>query len=132
MNALLLALIAACPPDVDPRACAEVESCVARVYRARPAAEGVTEVQAALVARAEAEHACALSAWSRALGRADALHVVTSTRPVCPPAPACAPAAEVACDCGVTLVEGLAMAGACALCGGTAIAVGRAACGGGP
>ena len=66
---------AICPPGVDPAACAEQSACVSRVYRARTASTGVTATEAALVARLDAEHACALAAWSRARSSSVALSV---------------------------------------------------------
>lgn len=115
--ALALALLA-CPPDVDPAACAEQAACVSRVYRARTASTGVTTTEAALVSRLDAEHACALVAWSRVRSSSAALALVRSVPPLVP-APAVCPEAP-ACEWPIAA---LLSAGSCALCGGAAAAV---------
>ena len=117
MIALALALLA-CPPGVDPGACAEQTACVSRVYRARTASAGVTATEAALVSRLDAEHACALAAWSRVRSSSAALALMRAVPPLVPP-PAVCPEAP-ACS---TLAAALISAGSCALCGGAAAAV---------
>lgn len=105
-------------------------TCVQREYRTRTASAGVSATEAALVARAQAEHACALEAWSRALGAAAEVRVVTATR------------APVVCETNTpaslescpgdrpTWIDLLSHGGACALCGGGVALGAWAACGG--
>ena len=104
-------------------------TCVQREYRTRTASAGVSATEAALVARAQAEHACALEAWSRALGAAAEVRVVTATR-----APVViervGDTAYVSTDRGLTWREVLSHGGACALCGGGVALGAWAACGG--
>ncbi len=127
---VLLALPAhAEPPTLTAARTAQV-TCVQREYRTRTASAGVSATEAALVARAQAEHACALEAWSRALGAAAEVRVVTATR------------APVVCETNTpaslescpgdrpTWIDLLSHGGACALCGGGVALGAWAACGG--
>lgn len=104
-------------------------TCVQREYRTRTASAGVSATEAALVARAQAEHACALEAWSRALGAAAEVRVVTATRaPV-----VCEASPTTPTDCPgdrPTWIDLLSHGGACALCGGGVALGAWAACGG--
>lgn len=118
---VVLVLIAACPAGVDARACQAHEACVDRVYRAREPAQGVTAHEAALVARLDAERACALAGWSLAEVRSEVVRVTTATAAYCPPCSELV--AEPICDARPLLVDVLSHAGACALCGG-AVALG--------
>jgi len=127
--ALLVLLAAqACPPGVDPAACGAQDACVQRLYRPRPADVGVTDTEASLVARLDAEHACALVGWGHAVSSSVALALARPT-PLCPE-PLIATAVE--CECGTLSVAALTGLGACALCGGAAIGAGAYLCRGGP
>lgn len=124
--ALVLALIAE-PATLTAARTAQV-SCVQREYRTRTASAGVSVTEAALVARAQAEHACALEAWSRALGAAAEVRVVTATRApvVCE---ANYSALLTGCEDRPTWIDLLSHGGACALCGGGVALGAWAACG---
>lgn len=103
-------------------------SCVQREYRTRTASAGVSATEAALVARAQAEHACALEAWSRALGSAAEVRVVTATRaPVVCEANTPAPLESCRGE-RPTWIDVLSHGGACALCGGGVALGAWAAC----
>jgi hypothetical protein len=104
-------------------------TCVQREYRTRTASTGVSATETALVARAQAEHACALEAWSRALGAAAEVRVVTATRApvVCEPNHS---TSSNGCEDRPTWIDLLSHGGACALCGGGVALGAWAACGG--
>lgn len=129
----LVALFTALPVHAEPATLTAARTaqvtCVQREYRTRTASAGVSATEAALVARAQAEHACALEAWSRALGAAAEVRVVTATR-----APVViervGDTAYVSTDRGLTWREVLSHGGACALCGGGVALGAWAACGG--
>ena len=125
--ALVLALLAE-PATLTAARTAQV-SCVHREYRTRTASAGVSAREAALVARLGAEHACALEAWSRALGAAAEVRVVTATRApvVCESNPS---TPSNSCDGRTTWIDLLSHGGACALCGGGVALGAWAACGG--
>lgn len=126
--ALVLALLAE-PATLTAARTAQV-SCVHREYRTRTASAGVSAREAALVARLGAEHACALEAWSRALGAAAEVRVVTATRApvVCETNSS---AALTSCpEDRPTWIDLLSHGGACALCGGGVALGAWAACGG--
>jgi hypothetical protein len=112
-----------CPKGADARACARQAECVLANYRARRPSSGVTENEAALVARIEAEHSCGLIAWSRVVTASTSLALYRSVSPACPQA-LCAPC-EV-CDATVPVVA--SSLGACILCGGGMIAASSALC----
>lgn len=82
--AVALLLVLALPAHAEPPRLTEARTaqtlCVLREYRTRTASAGVSAREAALVARLGAEHACALEGWSRALGAAAEVRVVTATR----------------------------------------------------
>lgn len=105
-------------------------TCVQREYRTRTASAGVSATEAALVARAQAEHACALEAWSRALGAAAEVRVVTATRAPVVCEPANSSAGLTSCEDRPTWIDVLSHGGACALCGGGVALGAWAACGG--
>lgn len=108
-------LFAALPAHAEPATLTAARTaqvtCVQREYRTRTASAGVSATEAALVARAQAEHVCALEAWSRALGSAAEVRVVTATRApvVCEAAPlewsfvdrVLVPAGSCALGCGL-------------------------------
>lgn len=127
-------LFAALPAHAEPATLTAARtaqvSCVQREYRTRTASAGVSATEAALVARAQAEHACALEAWSRALGAAAEVRVVTATRaPVVCEANTPAPLESCPGD-RPTWIDLLSHGGACALCGGGVALGAWAACGG--
>ncbi len=106
-------------------------ACVQREYRTRTASAGVSATEAALVARAQAEHACALEAWSRAMGAAAEVRVVTATRaPVVCEQPNPSTSSNSCPGERPTWIDLLSHGGACALCGGGVALGAWAACGG--
>lgn len=133
VTALVLLGMVALPAHAEPATLTAARTaqvtCVQREYRTRTASAGVSATEAALVARAQAEHACALEAWSRALGAAAEVRVVTATR-----APVVCEAGPVTpADCPgdrPTWIDVLSHGGACALCGGGVALGAWAACGG--
>lgn len=105
-------------------------TCVQREYRTRTASTGVTATEVALVARAQAEHVCALEAWSRALGAAAEVRVVTATRAPVMCEPNLPTSSESCRGERPTWIDVLSHGGACALCGGGVALGAWAACGG--
>lgn len=133
VTAVVLLGLVALPAHAEPATLTAARTaqvtCVQREYRTRTASTGVSATEAALVARAQAEHACALEAWSRALGAAAEVRVVTATRaPVL--VERVGDTAYVSADRGLTWREVLSHGGACALCGGGVALGAWAACGG--
>jgi hypothetical protein len=136
VTALVLLGLVALPAHAEPLTLTAARTaqvtCVQREYRTRTASAGVSATEAALVARAQAEHACALEAWSRALGAAAAVRVVTATRAAVACEPATTPPASLESCPGErpTWIDVLSHGGACALCGGGVALGAWAACGG--
>lgn len=120
MIALILTLLAQCPPGVDVRACAAADICVERLYAPREPADGVTASEASLVARLEVERSCSLAGWSLAITSSAALRAVRPP-PICPACPI-----SVAPECDSSLMTTLVGVGSCALCGSVAGVAARA------
>lgn len=120
MSLLLILAAQACPLKVDPVVCQTHDACVDRLLRTRTASIGVSVREAQLVARLDAERACALSARAEHHFANVALQACLRTDQLCPdppalPEPVCAEFATAALSSVV----------ACAVCaGGVGITIG--------
>lgn len=75
---------AECPPDVDPRACAELDACIARIAtEPDPDTGAVVGLAREYLIVGDRFRRCALSGYSLAVARADIRVVTTSTPAPC-------------------------------------------------